>query len=53
MFPIVASILEVKKRDAELACGSNRNWKRFGLLFEEAFVEPYRGEVRRQMEVEQ
>ena len=39
--------------NAELTCGSNRNWKRFRLLLKEVFMEPNSGEVEREIEVEQ
>ena len=42
-----------EKGNAELACGSNGNGERFGLLFKEAFAEPNSGEVEREIEVEQ
>jgi hypothetical protein len=41
------------KSNAELACGSNGNGERFGLLFKEAFAEPKSGEVERETKVEQ
>lgn len=41
-----------KKSNAELACGSNRNRKQYGLLFKEAFAEPNSGEVEREIEIE-
>jgi hypothetical protein len=42
-----------EKSNAELACGSNGNGERFGLLFKEAFAEPNGGEVEREIEAEQ
>ena len=42
-----------EKSNAELACRSNGNGERFGLLFKEAFAEPNSGEVEREIEVEQ
>jgi hypothetical protein len=55
IFLIVASILDVKRamQNSALACGSNGNRERFGLLFEEAFTEPNSGEVKGEIEVEQ
>jgi hypothetical protein len=44
--------LGYKKSNAELAYGSNRNGKQFGLLFKEAFAEPNSGEVEREIEIE-
>jgi hypothetical protein len=41
------------KSNAKLACGSNRNRERFGLLFKEAFAELKSGEVERETKVEQ
>ena len=41
------------KSNAELACGSNGNGERFGLLFKEAFAEPKSGKVERETKVEQ
>jgi hypothetical protein len=43
--------LEHKKSNAELACGSNRNRKQFGLLFKEVFAEPNSGEVEWEIEI--
>jgi len=42
-----------KKGNTELACRSNGNRERLGLLFKEAFEEPNSGEVEREIEVEQ
>lgn len=42
-----------EKSNAELACGSNRNGKHFGLLFKEAFAESNSGEVEQGIEVKQ
>jgi hypothetical protein len=45
--------LGIEKSNAELACWSNRNRKRFRLLFKEAFAEPDSGEVEGEITVEQ
>jgi len=41
-----------KKSNAELACGSDRDGKQFGFLFEESFAKPNSGEVERKIEIE-
>jgi hypothetical protein len=42
-----------EKSNAELACRSNGNGERFGLLLKKAFAEPSSSEVEREIEVEQ
>ena len=45
--------LRREKSNAKLACRSNGNGERFGLLLKEAFAEPCSGEVKREIEIEQ
>jgi hypothetical protein len=45
--------LERDKSNTKLACESNKNKKRFGLLFKEAFAEPKSDKVEQETKVEQ